>query len=85
MLKLDFDVAIPGHGDAPMTRADVEAFRGKLATFLDRARAAIRNGASKQTLIAAIKVDDLGWTWSATAWPAARLDGLWAEAGGKRD
>jgi glyoxylase-like metal-dependent hydrolase (beta-lactamase superfamily II) len=85
VLKLDFDMAIPGHGDAPMTRAGVEAFRGKLATFLDRARAAIRNGASKETLIAAIKVDDLGWTWSATAWPAARLDGLWAEAGGKRD
>lgn len=85
VLKLDFDVAIPGHGDAPMTRADVEAFRAKLTVFLDRARAAIRGGASKQRLIAAIKVDDLGWNWNATAWPAERLDGLWAEAGGKCD
>ena len=85
VLKLDFDVAIPGHGDAPMTRADVEAFRDKLTAFLDRARAAIRGGTSKQGLIAAIKVDDLGWSWNPNAWPAARLDGLWAEAGGKRD
>ena len=39
VLKLDWDLAIPGHGDKPMTRAEVIAFRGKLATLLQRARA----------------------------------------------
>ncbi|WP_336962534.1 MBL fold metallo-hydrolase [Sphingobium aquiterrae] len=82
ILKLDFDAAIPGHGDAPMPRADVLAFRGKLATFLDRARAAVKAGTPKEKLIGAVQASDLGWTWNANSWPAARLDGLWAEAGG---
>jgi glyoxylase-like metal-dependent hydrolase (beta-lactamase superfamily II) len=84
MLKLDFDTAIPGHGDEPMSRADVERFRAKLVTFLDRAGAAIKGGASKADLIAHIDTKDLGWTWTATSWPAARVDGLWAEAGGAK-
>jgi cyclase len=84
VLKLDFDTAIPGHGDAPMSRADVERFRAKLVAFLDRARAAIRGGATKANLIARIDTADLGWSWTATSWPAARVDGLWAEAGGTK-
>ncbi|WP_293976515.1 MBL fold metallo-hydrolase [Sphingomonas sp.] len=84
MLKLDFDTAIPGHGDAPLSRADVERFRAKLATFLDRARTAIRGGATKADLIARIRTEDLGWSWTATSWPAVRVDGLWAEAGGPK-
>lgn len=84
VLKLDFDTAIPGHGDAPMTRADVERFRAKLVTFLDRARTAIKGGATKADLIARIDTKDLGWTWTPTSWPAARVDGLWAEAGGAK-
>lgn len=82
MLKLDFDIAVPGHGDAPMTRAEIERFRAKLATFRDRARRAIATGATRADLIARIDTSDLGWTWSATAWPAARVEGLWREAGG---
>jgi glyoxylase-like metal-dependent hydrolase (beta-lactamase superfamily II) len=84
MLKLDFDTAIPGHGDAPMTRADVERFRAKLVTFLDRARAVVKAGATKADLIARIDTKDLGWTWTPTSWPAVRVDGLWAEAGGAK-
>ncbi|WP_336963142.1 MBL fold metallo-hydrolase [Sphingobium aquiterrae] len=83
ILALDFTLAVPGHGDAPMTRAQVQAFRGKMATFLDRARAAVRKGVPRNGLVAAIPVDDLGWTWNANAWPPARRDGLWTEAGGK--
>jgi glyoxylase-like metal-dependent hydrolase (beta-lactamase superfamily II) len=31
ILKLDFDTAIPGHGNDPLTKADVQAFQRKLA------------------------------------------------------
>lgn len=79
VLALDWDTAVPGHGDTPMTRAEVQDFRRRLATFRDRASAAVRAGISKDKLVSAIRVDDLGWTWSPTAWPAARLDGLWNE------
>ncbi|HLZ73769.1 MBL fold metallo-hydrolase [Phenylobacterium sp.] len=81
-LKLDWDLAIPGHGDTPLTKADMKAFRDKWATFLDRARAAVKAGATKDRLVAAIKTDDL-WTFNPNAWTGARLDGLYAEAGGK--
>ena len=82
VLKLDFDLAIPGHGDKPMSRADVIAFRAKMATFLDRARAVVKSGTHEADLIDRIHVADLGWKWNANSWPQARLDGLWAEAGG---
>ena len=32
ILKLDFDTAIPGHGNDPLTKADVQAFQKKLAS-----------------------------------------------------
>lgn len=81
-LTLDWDMAIPGHGDNPLTRADMKAFRDKWATFLDRAKAAVKAGATKDKLVAAIRTDDL-WTFNPNAWTGARLDGLYAEAGGK--
>jgi glyoxylase-like metal-dependent hydrolase (beta-lactamase superfamily II) len=81
-MKLDWDLAIPGHGDNPLTKADMKVFRDKWATFLDRAKAAVKAGATKDKLIAAIKTDDL-WTFNPNAWTGARLDGLYAEAGGK--
>jgi glyoxylase-like metal-dependent hydrolase (beta-lactamase superfamily II) len=81
-MKLDWDLAIPGHGDNPLTKADMKAFRDKWATFLERAKAAVKAGATKDKLVAAIKTDDL-WTFNPNAWSGARLDGLYAEAGGK--
>lgn len=81
-MKLDWDMAIPGHGDSPLSKADMKAFRDKWATFLDRAKAAVKAGAAKDKLIAAIKTDDL-WAFNPNAWTGARLDGLYAEAGGK--
>src|SRR6185312_3299005 len=56
-LKLDWDLAIPGHGEAPLSKADMRAFRDKWATFLERARAAVKAGATKDRLIAAIRTD----------------------------
>jgi glyoxylase-like metal-dependent hydrolase (beta-lactamase superfamily II) len=82
-LKLDWDTAIPGHGAKPLARADVVAFRDKLAAFLDRARAQVRAGTPKAQLIAAMKADDL-WSLPPALWAdPVRLDGLYAEAGGK--
>jgi glyoxylase-like metal-dependent hydrolase (beta-lactamase superfamily II) len=84
-LKLDFDTVIPGHGDNPVTRADMQAIRAKAATFLDRAKAAVKAGATKETLMSQIKIDDLGWTLNPAQWGAGspRIDGLYKEAGGK--
>lgn len=84
VLKLDFDTAIPGHGDNPFTKAELKAARDRLATFLARAEAAVKAGTPKDQLMANIKVDDLGWTLNPAQWgPGPRVDGLWKEAGGK--
>ena len=60
MLRLDFDTAVPGNGN-PITKADVQAYRNKVDTFVTRAREAVRNGVAKDQLMANIKMDDLGW------------------------
>jgi len=64
VLKLDFDMAIPGRGE-PKSRLDVEAYRNKFATLLSRASDAIKAGATRDTLAAQVKTDDLGWMFNA--------------------
>jgi cyclase len=82
-MKLDWDQAVPGHGDRTMSRAEVTVFRGKLKLLRDRAREQVKAGTPKDRLIAAIKMDDL-WTFPANFWSGpGRLDGFYAEAGGK--
>jgi len=61
MLALDFDTAIPGNGP-PISKADVTAFREKVATFVGRAKVAIGMGIPKDQLISHIRTNDLGWT-----------------------
>jgi len=63
VLKLDFEMAIPGRGD-PKTRAEVEAYRKNFAALIDRAKGAIKNGATRDQLAAQIKTDDLGWQFN---------------------
>lgn len=75
VLKLDFETVIPGHGD-PMTKAQVQEYAGKWKTFVDRALAEVRKGTTKENLVAAIKVDDLGWN---TTTFQQRIDGFWAD------
>jgi glyoxylase-like metal-dependent hydrolase (beta-lactamase superfamily II) len=82
--KLDFDTLIPGHGAAPVSRAEFEVDRRKLDLLIERLRAAIKAGVPKSELLATVKVDDLGPGWSIkdqhTEWSRpARLDGLYAE------
>jgi cyclase len=60
MLKLDFDTAVPGAGEV-QTRADVQAFRMKFATVIDRARELVKKGVPKEQLLMQIKTDDIGW------------------------
>jgi cyclase len=60
VLKLDFEFAIPGRGE-PKSRADVQAFRTRFATLIERAAAAIKAGATRDQLAAQVKIDDLGW------------------------
>lgn len=61
ILKLDFDTAIPGNGN-PLTRADIQAYKTKIDTFVSRAKEAVRNGVASNQLMAQIKTDDLGFT-----------------------
>jgi cyclase len=63
VLKLDFDMAIPGRGE-PKTRADIEAYRAKFATFMSRASEAIKAGATRDSLASQVKSDDLGWQFN---------------------
>jgi cyclase len=63
VLKLDFEMAIPGRGD-PKTRADVQAYRTNFAALVSRASAAIKSGASKDQLAMQVKTDDLGWQFN---------------------
>ena len=81
-MKLDWDKAVPGHGAEPWSKAQVKAFRDKLQTLLDRARASVKAGTPKDRFVASLKAEDL-WPFPAAFWNAARTDGLWAEAGGK--
>ena len=61
MLRLDFDTAIPGNGN-PMTKADVQAFKMKFDTVIDRATELVRKGVAKDQLLSELKTDDIGWT-----------------------
>jgi hypothetical protein len=47
VLKLDFEMAIPGRGD-PKTRAEVESYRKNFAALIARATEAIKGGAVKR-------------------------------------
>jgi glyoxylase-like metal-dependent hydrolase (beta-lactamase superfamily II) len=63
VLKLDFEMAIPGRGD-PKTRAEVQAFRMNFAALVSRASDAIKAGAGRDQLAAQVKIDDLGWQFN---------------------
>lgn len=57
ILALDWDVAIAGRGD-PLTRADVEAFKGKWDTLMTRVRSAVAAGATRDTLASRVSQDE---------------------------
>jgi cyclase len=63
VLKLDFDMAIPGRGE-PKTRAEVQAYRANFAALISRTTDAIKGGASRDQLAMQVKTDDLGWQFN---------------------
>lgn len=75
ILKLDFDVAVPGTGPA-ITRADLEGFKSKIDTVVSRATMLVKKGVPKGELMANLKTDDLGWRFRFTG---DRLDRFYAE------
>ena len=75
VLKLDFDLLVPGHGE-PMTKADVQAYKEKWEAFVSRALEQVKKGTPKEQLLDNIKVDDLGWNINSYR---ARLDPFYAE------
>jgi len=60
VLKLDFDVAVPGTGPT-VSRADLEAFKAKIDTLVSRASELVKAGVTEDQLMAKVKTDDLGW------------------------
>ncbi|MCH7933327.1 MAG: MBL fold metallo-hydrolase [Gemmatimonadetes bacterium] len=60
LLALDFDTVIPGHGSI-MTKADVRTFRGKLETVIDRVRAEIAAGTTRDDIGSRVDTTDLDW------------------------
>jgi glyoxylase-like metal-dependent hydrolase (beta-lactamase superfamily II) len=75
ILKLDFDVVVPGAGPT-VTRADLEAFKTKIDTLVSRATGLVKKGVAKDQLMAQLKTDDLGWRLSFTG---DQLDMFYAE------
>ena len=63
VLKLDFDMAIPGRGE-PKSRAEVQAFRTAFGSVISRASDAIKAGATRDQLATQVKTDDLGWQFN---------------------
>ena len=79
-LKLKWDVAFPGHGDKPMTRAEVVEYKKKIDQVISRIGDCLYAGVPKNQLVNAIKTDDLGFKLGGQFWaPPARVDALVAE------
>ena len=75
ILKLDFDVVVPGTGPT-VSRADLAAFKAKIDTLVSRAEGLVKKGVPKDQLMAQLKTDDLGWRFDFTA---EQIDRFYAE------
>ena len=77
VLALDFDTAIPGHGNL-MTKADVAAFRDAFQELLDTGRQLISDGVSEEDLAARLaqEIPELSYE---TGFPARSIPGIYAE------
>ena len=78
--RLDFLWVVPGHGPAPMTKAEFLRYKADVETFAARARAAAKLGTAKDHLFASIKVDDLSWRPTNQRWKdPSTIDSFFAE------
>ncbi len=75
VLKLDFDTAVPSTGPA-ISKAELQAFKGKLDTLTERAKRLANDGVPKNQLMSQLKTDDLGWNLNFTP---EQVDHFYAE------
>ena len=66
-MKLDFDTVIPGHGNDPMTKADLVAYQKKLDEISKKAVELAKKGTPKEQIRQQIQsqTPDIG-TWQVT-------------------
>jgi len=62
VLKLNFDTAIAGHGNDPMTKADLQALKTKLDSITKNAIDLVKKGTPKDQLVAQIQAADANAT-----------------------
>ena len=79
VLKLDFDTAIPGHGNDPLTKADVQAYKTKIDYIGKRAVELAKKGVTKDQIRAQIQSPELGAWMMTGVVNDARLDAFYAE------
>jgi len=60
LLALDFDTVIPGHGPI-LSKDDIRIFRSKLETVIDRVRAEVAAGATRDDIASRVETADLDW------------------------
>jgi glyoxylase-like metal-dependent hydrolase (beta-lactamase superfamily II) len=80
-LALDWDVAIPGHGNDPMTRADVQAYQKRWDAIARKALELRRKGVAKEQIRQQIQAElpeIAPWTMTGIV-NDMRLDGFYAE------
>jgi glyoxylase-like metal-dependent hydrolase (beta-lactamase superfamily II) len=80
LLKLDFDVAIPGHGRL-MTKDEVYAYVRKVEVMNERMKDAIRRGVPADKVVPELGLESLGWARSASTatFLAGDVPGYYAE------
>lgn len=81
ILKLDFTLAVPGHGDDPWTKEQVRAQKEKIDALIERATALVKAGTPKDKFIDTINAEPgMSWKLGGQFWaPQPRLDALYAE------
>jgi glyoxylase-like metal-dependent hydrolase (beta-lactamase superfamily II) len=72
ILKLEFEILIPGHGDYIMTRGEVVLYRARLAELIGRGREAVRRGVPVDGLRDAMASPNLGFRLVGHFWTDPR-------------
>jgi glyoxylase-like metal-dependent hydrolase (beta-lactamase superfamily II) len=68
LLALDFTLAVPGHGDNVMTRAEVMLYRDRTRKLVLRGKRAVACGIGPEGLREAMRSDDLGFRLAGHLW-----------------
>lgn len=80
VLALDFDMAVPGHGNNAFTKSEVRSFRDKTERLLNAARGLVKAGVPKEQLLEKLDIASYGWEYPGRWNAPGRAEGLYAEA-----